>query len=85
MSSTKSVGVRIDIDIFDKIKEREPDFVLTDFVRSALREYAEIKTSSTSALQEKQNIPSALREQPKSSPSAITRKKKSIFSKLLGR
>jgi len=41
MSSTKAVGVRIEIDVLEKIKQHEPSFVLSDFIRCALREYSE--------------------------------------------
>jgi len=40
MSSTKAVGVRIDIDVFNKIKQLDPCFVLSDFVRCALQEHS---------------------------------------------
>jgi len=41
MSSTKAVGVRIEIDVVEKIKQYDPSFVLSDFIRCALREYSE--------------------------------------------
>jgi hypothetical protein len=41
MSRTKAVGVRIEIDVLEEIKQLEPYFVLTDFVRCALQEHKE--------------------------------------------